>query len=89
MCLGFCVDDNLGRIASFVTRKSYRNQGIGKKVFKTCMERLGDRNISLDAETGKEGIYEKYGFNEASLSMLFFSFKANLNAIKNQIQKIL
>ena len=46
------------------------------------MERLGDRNIGLDAETGKEAIYEKYGFKEASLSMLFFSFHANYNAIK-------
>jgi GNAT superfamily N-acetyltransferase len=63
-------DDSFGFIGVYVVKPEFRNKGIGIKLTEKFLERMGNRNIGLDAVVENEKKYQKL--------MKFKSFYSNL-----------
>ncbi|PAV12531.1 GCN5 family acetyltransferase [Methanosarcina spelaei] len=63
-------DDSFGFIGVYVVKPEFRNKGVGIKLTEKFLERMGNRNIGLDAVVENEKKYQKL--------MKFKSFYSNL-----------
>ena len=80
-------------LSYFITHQSYRNKGIGKKVYKAAMASVGDRSVTLDAVTSDMvTLYRKWGFHESNTVLDTYHGVINVqsltNIISNMDQKI-
>jgi spermidine synthase len=72
--MGRAISDGIsdGYIQDLTVRGDHRNQGIGRRILQTLMERLhadGIRWIGLIAEPGSSDLYRGAGFEEMSGSI--------------------
>lgn len=63
-------DDYYGFLGLYVVKPEFRNKGVGVKLTEKCLERMGNRNIGLDAVVENEKKYQNF--------MNFKSFYSNL-----------
>ncbi|MDR7665690.1 GNAT family N-acetyltransferase [Methanosarcina sp. Z-7115] len=63
-------DDSFGFLGLYVVKPKFRNKGVGVKLTEKCLERMGNRNIGLDAVVENEKKYQEL--------MKFKSFYSNL-----------
>ncbi|MDW5552115.1 GNAT family N-acetyltransferase [Methanosarcina sp.] len=63
-------DDSYGFLGLYVVKPEFRNKSVGAKLTEKCLERMGNRNIGLDAVVENEKKYQDF--------MNFKSFYRNL-----------
>lgn len=63
-------DDSYGFLGLYVVKPEFRDKGVGVKLTEKCLERMGNRNIGLDAVVENEKKYQDF--------MNFKSFYRNL-----------
>ena len=68
VCCAITVSEHLALVGPLVTREGFRGNGYGARLLAATMEKLGDRNIGLDAVEGKETLYQKPSFGNFKIS---------------------
>ncbi|XP_053400785.1 uncharacterized protein LOC128557437 [Mercenaria mercenaria] len=72
-------------LSSFIVREDLRQKGIGRKIWKALMDRVGDKNVALDGAPEMHDWYEKQGFVHTSYEVLFYTItKSNFTQTENQ-----
>jgi ElaA protein len=61
-CLRVLDDGTHARIGRVVVAPAARGRGLARALMDAAMERIGAREVRLDAQTGLAGFYASYGF---------------------------
>ena len=61
-CLRLLDDGDAARIGRVVVAPEARGRGLGEVLMRAAMDRVGDRRVRLDAQTGLGGWYAGFGF---------------------------
>lgn len=64
-------DDLFGFIGFYLVLPEYRRQGYGRQLWDAAVQRLGERNIGLDAVVAQQENYRQSGFTPAYRSVRF------------------
>ena len=66
------MDDSTGFIAFYVTNKTWRGKGIGRKVFDLSCQALGKRQLTLNGALDRQGMYVAGGFKVSTFTLVTY-----------------
>ena len=76
-----------GTISNLLVLKEFRSLGFGKKILNYALKHLEGCQIAIDSVSGKEKIYETFGFN-GYYETFIFSFNTGLTKLPNSHIKV-
>ena len=67
------LDDSTALICFYVTKKSWRGKGIGRKVYDLSCQPLGQRQIGLNADWSHQKMYASGAFKVSTFTMITYN----------------